>query len=298
MKLVTTGPVAGGRLDELAGEHDEPRGVVVLVLDVAREDLEPVGLGRQRWRDRRLGRGRRTPPPHGRRRRCRRRSPARRPCSRITFRHCPSACTWLCTVRMVSSDAPGSAIRANWMRRKCSPMMCRSESGRKWWMSATRPGDRVVDRDHRQLGVAALHGREHVLERRARHRLPVGVVQLAHHVGVGARLALVGDASPSVRPEVVTCPSFPRRGSALRVSPPGDPPAIYSRRRGDLLSPYSPWWWPRLRWGSASAGRDVRRNVARGERRRQQPPRGPQGTAPGGGRDQGGERAGRCDTSP
>ena len=56
-------------------------------------------------------------------------------------------------------------------------------------------GDRVVDRDHRQVGVAALDGGEDVLERRARHGLPVGVVLQADLVGVGARLALVGDAS-------------------------------------------------------------------------------------------------------
>ena len=57
----------------------------------------------------------------------------------MTLRHWPSACTWLCTVRIVSRVAPGTAISVNWMRRKCSAMMCRSESGRKWWMSATRP---------------------------------------------------------------------------------------------------------------------------------------------------------------
>ena len=55
-------------------------------------------------------------------------------------------------------------------------------------------GDRVVDRDHRQVGLAALHGREDVLERRAGERLVVGVVLAADQVGVRARLALVGDA--------------------------------------------------------------------------------------------------------
>ena len=35
--------------------------------------------------------------------------------------------------------ASGSAISENWMRRNRSPTMCRSEVGRKWWMSATRP---------------------------------------------------------------------------------------------------------------------------------------------------------------
>ena len=47
--------VAPRGLGEVAGEHDEPRGVVVLVLHVLLEHLEPVGLGRQRRRDRGLG---------------------------------------------------------------------------------------------------------------------------------------------------------------------------------------------------------------------------------------------------
>ena len=54
-------------------------------------------------------------------------------------RHWPSACTWLCTVRIDSRLAPGTAIRWNRIRRKCSAMMCSPLPGRKWWMSATRP---------------------------------------------------------------------------------------------------------------------------------------------------------------
>jgi hypothetical protein len=57
------------------------------------------------------------------------------------------------------------------------------------------PGDRVVDRDHRQVGVPALDRGEDVLERRAGQRLPVGIVLLAHLVGVGPGLALIGDTS-------------------------------------------------------------------------------------------------------
>jgi len=44
---------------------------------------------------------------------------------------------------IVSVVAPGSAIRANLIRRKCSATMCRSEVGRKWWMSATRPASEL-----------------------------------------------------------------------------------------------------------------------------------------------------------
>ena len=57
----------------------------------------------------------------------------------MILRHWPSACTWLCTVLIVSRLAPGTPSRLNWMRRKCSAMMCSPEVGRKWWMSATRP---------------------------------------------------------------------------------------------------------------------------------------------------------------
>ena len=64
---------------------------------------------------------------------------ALRPSLRMVRRHWPSAWTWLSTVLMVASVAPGTAI--SWWRtgRKCSPMMCRPEVGIRWWMSATRP---------------------------------------------------------------------------------------------------------------------------------------------------------------
>ena len=38
---------------------------------------------------------------------------------------------------------PGRPIKSNLIRRKCSPMMCSRESGRKWWMSATRPASEL-----------------------------------------------------------------------------------------------------------------------------------------------------------
>jgi hypothetical protein len=61
------------------------------------------------------------------------------PRRRIVCRHWPSACTWLCTVFSPASVAPRTPI--SWWRigRKCSPMMWTSASGRRWWMSATRP---------------------------------------------------------------------------------------------------------------------------------------------------------------
>ena len=57
----------------------------------------------------------------------------------MILRHWPRACTWLCTVLIVSSVVPGTPIRWKRIRRKCSAMMCSPEAGRKWWMSATRP---------------------------------------------------------------------------------------------------------------------------------------------------------------
>ena len=51
MKLRDDRAVVGGRLDEVAGEHHEAGGVVVLVLDVGDEHVEPVDLGGQRRGD-------------------------------------------------------------------------------------------------------------------------------------------------------------------------------------------------------------------------------------------------------
>ncbi len=83
-------------------------------------------------------------------------------------------------------------------------MMCSPELGQEVVDVGHPAGDGVVDRDHGQLGLAALDGREDVLERRAGHGLPVGVVLPAHQVGVGAGLALVGDARSRRCGEAVT----------------------------------------------------------------------------------------------
>jgi len=111
---------------------------VLLVLDVLREDLQTVDVGGQRreiaaWVGSPRSATSRAAPAV---------SPAitgRKPCSRITLRHWPRACTWLWTVVIESRDAPATPSRWNRIRRKCSAMMCRPEPGRKWWMSATRP---------------------------------------------------------------------------------------------------------------------------------------------------------------
>ena len=62
-------------------------------------------------------------------------------------------------------------------------------------MSATRPAIELSIGIIARSASPAFDRGEDVLERRARHRLPVGVVLLAHEVGVGARFTLVGDAS-------------------------------------------------------------------------------------------------------
>ena len=60
-------------------------------------------------------------------------------------------------------------------------------------MSATRPAIELSIGIIASVRLAALDRREDVLERRAGQRLQVRVVLAAHLVGVGARLALVGD---------------------------------------------------------------------------------------------------------
>ena len=55
-------------------------------------------------------------------------------------------------------------------------------------------GDRVLDRDHRKFGRAALDRVERVLEGRAGHRLHAGKHVAAGGVGIGAGFALECDA--------------------------------------------------------------------------------------------------------
>ena len=57
-------------------------------------------------------------------------------------------------------------------------------------------GDRVLDRDHRQLGQTGVDGLEGVLEGGARQGGEFGVHLAARGVRVRPRLALVGDPTP------------------------------------------------------------------------------------------------------
>src|SRR5690242_15078803 len=54
-------------------------------------------------------------------------------------------------------------------------------------------GKRVLDRDHRQIGLAVFHGEEGFLERLARQRLHLREHVAAGHVRIGAEVALEGD---------------------------------------------------------------------------------------------------------
>jgi hypothetical protein len=55
-------------------------------------------------------------------------------------------------------------------------------------------GDRVLDRDHRQVRIAVFERLEGVLESRARKRFHGREHVAAGHVGIGAEIALEGDA--------------------------------------------------------------------------------------------------------
>ena len=203
-------PVARRCLDQVAGEHDEAGGVVLLVLDVVAEDL------RVRRSPRRAA-GRSRPVSGSSASATSRAAPAvspemigLSPSSRITLRHWPSAWTWLCTVLMVSRLEPGHAHQRELDAQEVLTDDVQARRRQEVVDVAHPAGDGVVDRDHPEIRLAALHHREDVLERRARHRLPVGVVLPAHEVGVGAGLSLVGDPSAAHRD------SFPRRTPDVR----------------------------------------------------------------------------------
>src|ERR1700720_1406224 len=55
------------------------------------------------------------------------------------------------------------------------------------------PRDRILDRNHAERRSAVGDGRERILERRAGQGFPSGIDVVASNMGIGARLALVGD---------------------------------------------------------------------------------------------------------
>ena len=77
-------------------------------------------------------------------------------------------------------------------------------------------GDRVLDRDDGQLGLAGLDGAHGGVEGRARQGRHVGKGRPAGHVGIGAGLALEGDdvaggglARPLLTPTFCHFPNSP-----------------------------------------------------------------------------------------
>ena len=109
---------------------------------------------------------------------------------RMMLRHWPSAWTWLSTVLM---PVERRALRRHQL------MLHRQEPLGDDVQARTRhqvmdvgdaAGDRVLDRDHAERGLAACHRGEGILEGRARHRLVVGIGLAAGEMRVRAGLAL------------------------------------------------------------------------------------------------------------
>jgi hypothetical protein len=64
------------------------------------------------------------------------------------------------------------------------------------------PRHRIVDGDHREIGVALLDRGKSVLERARGHGFVVRIGFAARNMGVGARLALIGDFHCHLKPSL------------------------------------------------------------------------------------------------
>ena len=95
-----------------------------------------------------------------------------RPYCLMILRHWPSACTWLCTVLIVSRLDARHAEQAELDAQEVLGDDVQPGRRQEVVDVGDAAGDRVVDRDHRELGVAVGDRREDVLERGARHGLP------------------------------------------------------------------------------------------------------------------------------
>ena len=115
------------------------------------------------------------------------------PSLRMMRRHWPSACTWLSTLLMSSSLV--ALHRHQLMADRQKPFADDEEAGGRQQMmdvgDAAR--DRILDRDHAEIGLARRDRRQRVLEGGAGHRLGVGIGLDDGDVGIGARLALECD---------------------------------------------------------------------------------------------------------
>ena len=109
------------------------------------------------------------------------------------LRHCDSAWTWLFTVLMRFQRGAGQRHQAVLDALEMLGDDLEPGVRQQAVQVGDAAGDRILDRDHRQLGLAGLdrgHGR---LEGRARQGRHVGKGRTAGHVGVGAGFALEGD---------------------------------------------------------------------------------------------------------
>jgi hypothetical protein len=180
----------------LRGHDQEARGVGMLILDVAGEDLQAVDLRRQRRRDRRPRRvGVLAQQPRG----------AGGVAHRLGLQLQPLH--HLAALRQrdrhggdglqVFQPNPrvGHQLEVDRLEPFADDLQARG--GQEVVHVGDPPRDGVLHRDHAELAAAGLHRFERLLEGGAGDRLQLGKGRGAGLVAVGAQLALEGDASPA-----------------------------------------------------------------------------------------------------
>ncbi len=184
--------LVGWRLDRLARQDDEPGGVVLGVLEVGTQDLEAVDLGREPRCDRRLI----TPPDLGHL------GGRARGVGMDSGRDPQLA-------QQLSALVEGMDVRVHRLdvlepcaRHRQEVMVHAQEMLADDVQAAVRhqvmdvgdpAGDRIVDRDHRPVGLSLADGGERLLEGLDGHGLVARADLPAGEMGVGAGLALKHD---------------------------------------------------------------------------------------------------------
>ena len=100
---------------------------------------------------------------------------------------------WLWTVRMSFSVAPAYRHQMEVDRQEVFADDVEPGCRQQMVNVGDASGDRVLDRDHRQFGLALLDRREAVLEGRAGHRLVAGIDFAAGQVGIRSGFPLEHD---------------------------------------------------------------------------------------------------------
>ena len=98
---------------------------------------------------------------------------------------------WLWTSVAPSMVLPGMPSRSKWMGRKYSPTICSRGLGQQDMDVGHPAGNGVFNRNHGQVGVAAGHQFESVLEAGAGDAFQLGEHLHARNIGVGAGFTLV-----------------------------------------------------------------------------------------------------------